>query len=57
MNLMDPELYGEYSTMNFTKRGIDIQYWLENVVSKYEAKKIDSFGKLDGMINFFIIYS
>lgn len=54
MNLIDPELYGEYSTMNFTKRGIDIQYWLENVVSKYEAKKIDTFGKLDGMVDTFI---
>jgi len=48
LNLIDPELYSEYSKMQFTKRGIDIQYWLENVVSKHEAKRIQTFGKLDG---------
>ena len=40
-------LYSDYSEYHLKDRLHNLQYWLEDVVTKYETNKLDSFGKAD----------
>ena len=47
LSLIDEELYNEYCDMRITKKGVDMQYWLENILAKHESLKLQTFGKVN----------
>ena len=38
LHLVNSELYADYTPMHMTAKGVDLHYWLEDIVAKHEAK-------------------